>query len=222
MQVLLKVAIASACWSLLAPLHAAAQSTPPAQGQFGYRVQVEGPQQATAGAEVNYQISYVLVDPAWAAGLGMEVSWPSAEASLASATAVSGPPGTATQPPGLAGAGREAFRWDLQRDGSGVLSVVLRISNGFAGDLTVGVDFAGTQIQLPPNSITSATTRVTPALPSTGQPAGATVSGPGRLMTLLPAALFGLLGTLLVVSGYVAPRCRLRSSAKRRRDAGHG
>lgn len=206
MKLLWKVVFASACCALLAPLHAAAQSTPAAQREFGYRVQVQGPSQATAGAQVTYQVSYVLVDPTWAAGLGMEVSWPSADASLVSATALSGPPGTATQSPGLAGAGREALRWDLQRDGTGLLSVVLRVSNSFVGNLTVGVGFAGTEIQLRPDSITNATTRVTAGLPSTGGPASASESGATRWLAFLAATWLGLLGASLGSLGLIRRR----------------
>ena len=201
----MKLAIAGAC-CLITPLHAAAQSTPPAQRQFGYRVQVEGPQQAAAGTEVTYRISYTLVDPSWRSGLGMEVSWPSADASLVSATALSGPPGTVTRLPVLAGQMREFFRWDLRQDGTGVLAVVLRIGNGVAGDLLFGVDFAGTDIQLPANSITSVTTHVAPALPSTGHQALASHSGEVRRVTIVAAAWLGLLGALLASCGFTRRR----------------
>jgi hypothetical protein len=196
-----------------------ARAAEPAPPTFVYKIVVRGPASSHPGERVTYDIAYTLNDSTYRAGLGLTFSWPDAAASFVSAGAVAGPPGVLVHN-GLSG-GRDSFRRDLTADGTGTLGVALDVRGDFAGQLTAGVDIAGTNIFLPQGSATSVTTDIKAvtaqqppptvpgrselALPSTGAaPARAHAPRASALTFVLAMAVAGV--TVLVRGATMRPR----------------
>jgi hypothetical protein len=118
---------------------------------LGYRVIVSGPDTAQPGAEVTYNIQYECVrEKRNCIGLSFEFNWPLEAASL-----VQSSPEGGVEPGPL---GR--LNWFFPAGADGVVQVVLRVAEGFEGELGVGVYTHGTGITYSEGSVAHISTHV--------------------------------------------------------------
>jgi hypothetical protein len=184
--------------------------TPSPVRQWPYRMTISGPANAAGGQEVTYVVSYDQVG-AGAESAGFVFGWPANAATFASSKTVTGPQGSSSvDAPNSLGVG-------FARAGSGSTQVTLSINAGFEGELTVGFYIVGTGISLPPGSVDTFVTAVSPKtppaaptiapsvtsprLPQTGQAfAGQSNAGTSTPLSLATVAMI-VLGLALLLGG---------------------
>lgn len=124
--------------------------------EWPYRFVVSGPTTAASGDQIAYRITYTKLHRFRIESPAFVFGWDGKGARFIASKVLAGPAGVLT--PGF---GVDLIRWDFSGARSGVVRVGLRVKKGFTGTLTVGMYVPGTAIHLPPDSVTSASTRVT-------------------------------------------------------------
>lgn len=149
-----------------------------------YRYVVSGPARAGSSTEVAYRLEYERVRET-PGSPGFVFTWAEGQASFVSSRIVSGPDGVmgpmASETGPVSG-----VRWDFSGTPErGTVEVALRMDPGLTGDFRLSIYVPGTDIVLPPGSITSVTTRVA-ILPTTGgvPPSGAASAHDKSLVAL--------------------------------------
>lgn len=135
--------------------HPGSADTAGTDEEWPYRFVVKGPATAAGGDQVVYRVWYTNVHPERPEGPGFVFSWAGEGARFTSSNVISGADGLMTRMSG------SSISWDFSESQlSGAVRVVLRVRGDFTGQFGAGIYIAGTQIHLPPGSVTGVKTTV--------------------------------------------------------------